>query len=173
MKYVTVTANTTTVDAKIYNNVTRQITVESVTFRGNLDDKSRKAIARVYEKQDYKLLKLYDDTAVINSETYKLDETEFYAYAVQVEKRPNGDYVSRTRKAYKYNVTLYNGYTDTVDTVTKYATTDNLDKAIKAISKDYKNTDNVVLEISLVNEIETLYLMPLDEFIRRAKASNK
>lgn len=170
MKTITTTTTRTTTNAKVFNPATKAISIDEISFVGELNERTEKQIKAYYEKyQGIKVLNIYKDDVKTSTTTYAVPEQWFFDNAKAMDKRPNGDFVSRTAKGCKCAVWLYDSYTDNTESVTKFAKGDNLDKAKKEIEKAYKGTDKVVLTVDIIEVIEQLYVMPIEQFIKNAK----
>lgn len=170
MKTITATRVQNSVIVRVYNKETKELTTDTAFFKGNLDEKNKAYIRAEFEAlYNVMVCKFYEDTISKVSECkYAMPEEQFFNEAQAMEKRPNGDYISRTAKATQCKVTLYNNYSDAIEIQTRFASGTNADKIEKEIRKSYKNTDYTVLDIECVKTIEALYVMPAKEFFEKA-----
>ena len=168
-KNVTITRANSTITVKVWDNIKKAQEFKAVDFSGVFNDTVKKSIRKALESVNCMVLKFYEDTITVGTlRKYAIPESEFFARAIKMDKRPQGDYISRTGKVYVYTATLYNGYTDDIESVIKYSTISNEEKARKAFNKEYKDTDKVCVDVTLTNIQESLYVMPVSEFIERA-----
>lgn len=168
MKYITTTISKKSVNVKAWDNENKCFARLNYSFTGELNDAVKRNARKLYDAIGYTVCKFYDDTVeVFKTSKYKMCEDDFYNNAVVMEKRPNGEYISRTATATKCEVLLYNNYTDDTETRIAVKTGKNMEKIAKEIAKDYKNTDYIILDINPVDTITALYVMSLDDFIAK------
>ena len=169
MNNITMTRANNTVTIKVWNNDTKAVEMKKATFAGTLNAATVKAIRNDCENNDTMLLKVYEDTITTGALIkYSMPEDLFYTIAEKMEKRPQGDYISRSATVYGYAVTLYNRYTDDIEDGYKYTTANTPEKAKKAIQKEYKNTDKIVLNVKLEYTKTDLFVMAVSKFIELA-----
>lgn len=165
MKTISATKNTYKVSVKAYNKETKDLYTTTVEFCGTYDEKRKAKIRQDFIANNELICKFYDDTlAISNSAKYIMPVDTFFGIAVKMDKRPVGDYISRTAYATKYSVTLYDNYADDILTEERYAVGKNAEKAVKDIAKLYKGTDKTVLEIEPIATTEALYVMEASKF---------
>ena len=169
-KNITATMNENSVTVRVWDNETKELYTTDVTFYGNYDEKRKASIRNDYAKKGrLMVVKFYDETLAINaSEKYAMPESEFYARATVMEKRPNGDYISRTATATKCIVLLYNNYTDDTETVSCIVSGKNSEKIRKEIERKYKKTDYIVLDVQEIETITALYVLESEIFFKNA-----
>ena len=156
-----------TITIKVWDNENKSFMNVVMTFKGAFNDTVKRNIRKACEPLT--VCKFYEDTITEQlAYKYVMSEDTFYKYARKMEKRPQGDYVSRTATATRYGVMLYNEYTDDVESVTRIISGDNDEIAEKTIRKEFKNTDKIVLDIVPQDKITALYVMPVSEFKERA-----
>ena len=166
---VTMTRANNTVAVKYWSNDTKQLYTTKANFVGTLNEQVKNEIRKQFEKMDARVVKFYDETIEKGTETkYSLDSEIFYKNANRVDKRPNGDYISRTAKASVLTITLYNNYTDDIETASAIIDGTNEQVIARNIRKRYKNSDCVVLDYEITDTITALYIMTVDKFIELA-----
>lgn len=166
---VTMTRTENSVVVRYYGNDTKELHTATAYFSGTLDNASKANIRKQFEKMNAIVVKFYDDTIKAGDTTkYSLDCETFYLNAERVEKRPNGDYISRTAKATKVDVTLYNNYVDDIEHKTLIIDGTNESIIKRNIKKRFKDTDLVVLDYDVIDIITALYIMSVDKFIELA-----
>ena len=172
-KMVTATVAKTTVTVKVFNMQEKSVTFEDISFAGELNAYTQKQLERYYKKQGVEILCFYKDSAETTTETFAVPAKWYFENAEVMEKRPNGDYISRTAKGVKCAVWLYNSYTDETENTVKFAEATTAEKAQKLIEKDYKHTDYRVLTVDIIETIEQLYVMPMEKFLKKAERVEK
>lgn len=110
------------------------------------------------------------DTALL---TYSVESEWFIANAVKMDKRPIGNYISRTVAVNKLTVLVYDRYTKTAQQLTYYVDTKNNEKALKAVEKQCKGTDKKPLKILNSEITNVLYVMTVEKFIENAVIIDK
>ena len=168
-KNITATMNKNSVSVKVFEKATRKLFTTEDTFFGTYNESVKRTIRTMYELNDCMVVKFYDDSVQIKeSAKYAMPESKFYELAQVMEKRPNGDYISRTATASKCEVLVYNNYTD--DTEVKYhiVSGKNADKVQKAVERIYKKTDYTVLAVDIVDTINALYVLDAETFFKNA-----
>lgn len=168
-KNITATMNKNSVTVRVFEKATRQLFTTDETFFGSYNESVKRVIRAMYEQNNCMVVKFYDDSVQIKeSAKYAIPESKFYELAEVMEKRPNGDYISRTATASKCEVLVYNNYTD--DTEVKYhiVSGKNAEKVQKAIERIYKKSDYTVLTVDIVETINALYVLDADTFFANA-----
>ena len=173
-KFITATENKNSVIIRTYNKKTKALSTKTAYFYGTYNESVKRDLRKYYESNDQMIVKFYDDTvATVESAKYCMPESEFYNNAKVMDKRPAGDYISRTATASKCQVLLYNSYTDDTEIMEKYASGKNFEKVCKTIEREFKNTDYIVLEIEIIDTVNALYVMPSGEFFKKATPIEK
>lgn len=168
-KNITATVNLNSVKIKVWDNDAKQMYATEVTFFGNYDEKRKAEIRNDYSKSGKMVCKFYDDTLeLIASEKYAMPETQFYTLAEVMEKRPNGNYISRTATATKCDVLLYNTYTDDTEVKHHIVSGKNTANTVKTISKIYKKSDYLILNVVETETITALYVLDSLTFFKNA-----
>ena len=99
---------------------------------------------------------------------YSLDSNIFMEKAQKVDKRPNGNYISRTANITCVNALIYNSYTHKVEQKLYYVDTKNTENIEQYVKKQIKNSDYRFLKIINYNTKSVLYIMPVEKFIELA-----
>ena len=161
---ITATIKTTVATINAFDTTTD--TIKTITTVVNNAKQERDAIAYC----DSKGLIFCEITAITTGKEckYSVDSDWFLANAERVEKRPNGNYISRTVNINKITALVYNRYTHTAEESVFYTDTKNPTKAMKDIEKQCKGTDKKILKIINSEITPVLYIMSVDKFINNA-----
>lgn len=105
-----------------------------------------------------------------NEVKYELDSDVFMHNALKVEKRPNGNYISRTLNLTSVQTMVYNLITHKAEIKTIVIDTKNPEKFEAEIKRVLKKSENPkrFLKIMSTNTTTVLYIMPTEKFIELA-----
>lgn len=101
---------------------------------------------------------------------YTLDSDMFIINAIKVDKRPNGNYISRTVNVTTVTCLVYNPVTHKADKKAVVIDTKNEQKFETEVKKALKKseTPKKLLKILSTETTSILYIMPVDRFIELA-----
>ena len=101
---------------------------------------------------------------------YELDADIYMANAIKVDKRPNGNYISRTVNISAVECLVYNSVTHKADKKTICVDTKNTDKIEAIVKRELKKDENPkrLLKVLSINTTSILYIMPVEKFIELA-----
>ena len=157
----TITSNSATINAFDGENI--------VTVHCNVSASKAEAEAIAYcESKGLMFCEILktEPTATIK---YAVSEQEFFAKATKADKRPNGNYISRTVKTMTATVLCYNGKTHKAEQqvfVVKGDNEENIMKRAKAVCRTLESMKP--LKVINYTTAEQLYIMPVNDFIRIA-----
>ena len=140
-----------------------------VTLECNVSTTKAEAEAIAYcESKNMTFCELME-TVETGTTKYAVSEQEFFAKATKADKRPNGNYISRTVKTMTATVLCYNGKTHKAEQqvfVVKGDNEENIMKRAKAVCRTLESIKP--LKVLNYTTSEQLYIMPVNDFIRIA-----